>query len=102
AHDILQHIERLLNSHRFKTLPTYSRQRLDVLLPELIRVSTHFPDPVTTARRLLGLIEHIISRSAYLALLVEYPDTLIRVARIVSASPWAAQYLTQYPLLLDS
>ncbi|MGN6660197.1 MAG: bifunctional [glutamate--ammonia ligase]-adenylyl-L-tyrosine phosphorylase/[glutamate--ammonia-ligase] adenylyltransferase, partial [Achromobacter mucicolens] len=38
----------------------------------------------------------------YLALLAEYPDTLARVARMVAASPWAAQYLTQHPLLLDS
>src|SRR3546814_17185958 len=38
----------------------------------------------------------------YLALLAEYPETLARVARIVGASSWAAHYLSQYPLLLDS
>ncbi len=37
-----------------------------------------------------------------LALLAEYPETLARVARIVQASPWASEYLTRYPLLLDS
>ena len=52
--------------------------------------------------RLFDLIETIAQRSAYLALLAEYPDTLARVARMVAASPWAAQYLTQHPLLLDS
>ena len=51
---------------------------------------------------MFDLIETIAQRSAYLALLAEYPDTLARVARMVAASPWAAQYLTQHPLLLDS
>src|SRR5690606_8711707 len=41
-------------------------------------------------------------RSAYMALLAEYPETLARVARIVSASPWASQFLRRYPILLDS
>src|SRR5690606_23169852 len=35
-------------------------------------------------------------------LLAEYPETLARVTRIISASPWASEYLSRYPLLLDS
>jgi glutamate-ammonia-ligase adenylyltransferase len=57
---------------------------------------------MSTAIRLLDLIETIAQRSAYLALLVEYPQTLARVARIMSASPWAAQYVIQHPVVLDS
>lgn len=99
---VIQQIDALLGSHRVRALPRASRERLDALLPAVIRVSAQHTEPLATAVRLLGLIEHIASRSAYLALLAEYPDTLARVARIVSASPWAAQYLNQYPLLLDS
>jgi len=96
------HLSALLKSHRVRNLPAASRQRLEQLLPALLKAAGHCPEPITTAIRLLNLLEQIASRSAYLALLAEYPDTLTRLARIVSASQWAATYLTRYPLLLDS
>ncbi|WZB75142.1 bifunctional [glutamate--ammonia ligase]-adenylyl-L-tyrosine phosphorylase/[glutamate--ammonia-ligase] adenylyltransferase [Achromobacter insuavis] len=72
--------------------------------PAAGRAARRAPDQraLDAAVRLFDLIEKIAQRSAYLALLAEYPDTLARVARMVAASPWAAQYLTQHPLLLDS
>ncbi|WP_322994597.1 bifunctional [glutamate--ammonia ligase]-adenylyl-L-tyrosine phosphorylase/[glutamate--ammonia-ligase] adenylyltransferase [Castellaniella sp.] len=96
------HIDRLLDSHRVQSLPRTSRHRLQALMPGLMRAALATEDPSATLLRLLTLIEHIAQRSAYLALLAEYPETLARVARIISASPWASQYLTRYPLLLDS
>lgn len=96
------HIDRLLGSHRVQTLPRTSHKRLQALMPGLIQAASQTDDPSAALRQLLNLVEHIAPRSAYLALLAEYPETLARVARIVSASPWASQYLTRYPLLLDS
>ena len=40
-------------------------------------------------------------RSAYLALLVEHPPMLPRLAQLMGASQWAADYLTRQPILLD-
>ncbi|NYT66506.1 bifunctional [glutamate--ammonia ligase]-adenylyl-L-tyrosine phosphorylase/[glutamate--ammonia-ligase] adenylyltransferase [Alcaligenaceae bacterium] len=102
ADTINRQVETLLDSHRIRSLPATSRKRLKALLPAIINTAVATDQPVTTATRLLTLVEHIAQRSAYLALLAEYPETLARVARIVTASPWAAQYLNQYPLLLDS
>ncbi|MBP6020450.1 MAG: bifunctional [glutamate--ammonia ligase]-adenylyl-L-tyrosine phosphorylase/[glutamate--ammonia-ligase] adenylyltransferase [Burkholderiaceae bacterium] len=102
AATVSRHVETLLDSHRMRSLPATSRKRLKALLPAIINTAVATEQPVTTATRLLTLVEHIAQRSAYLALLAEYPETLARVARIVAASPWAAQYLNQYPLLLDS
>ncbi|ARP80972.1 bifunctional glutamine synthetase adenylyltransferase/deadenyltransferase [Bordetella genomosp. 8] len=92
----------LLDSPRLRTLPQASRQRVDSLLPMALRAAARTGAPAAAAARLFDLIETIAQRSAYLALLAEYPDTLARVARMMAASPWAAQYLTQHPLLLDS
>ncbi|WP_394060444.1 bifunctional [glutamate--ammonia ligase]-adenylyl-L-tyrosine phosphorylase/[glutamate--ammonia-ligase] adenylyltransferase [Alcaligenes sp. WGS1538] len=92
----------LLDSHRIRSLPNVSLDRVQRLLPLAEDCARRSEDPESTAARLFTLIELIAQRSAYLALLAEYPDTLARVARIVAASPWAAQYLAQYPLLLDS
>jgi len=43
----------------------------------------------------------VARRAAYLALLAENPQALERVARIIGASPWAADYVTRHPLLMD-
>ncbi len=102
AQDLLRRTETLLNSHRVRSLPDSSRKRMDALLPAALRAALRTPAPLEATVRLFDLIEKIAQRSAYLALLAEYPDTLARVARMVAASPWAAQYLTQHPLLLDS
>ncbi|HAP24062.1 MAG TPA: bifunctional [glutamate--ammonia ligase]-adenylyl-L-tyrosine phosphorylase/[glutamate--ammonia-ligase] adenylyltransferase, partial [Achromobacter sp.] len=102
ADDLLRRAETLSGSHRVRSLPESSRRRMEVLLPAALRAALQTPAPHEAAVRLFDLIEKIAQRSAYLALLAEYPDTLARVARMVAASPWAAQYLTQHPLLLDS
>ncbi len=105
-HDLEERIahrrQALLDSHRVRSLPNISLDRVQRLLPLAESCALRSEDPESTAARLFNLIELIAQRSAYLALLAEYPDTLARVARIVAASPWAAQYLAQYPLLLDS
>ncbi|WP_049053489.1 bifunctional [glutamate--ammonia ligase]-adenylyl-L-tyrosine phosphorylase/[glutamate--ammonia-ligase] adenylyltransferase, partial [Achromobacter xylosoxidans] len=102
ADDLLRRTETLLGSHRVRSLPESSRRRMETLLPAALRAARQTDAPLDAAVRLFDLIEKIAQRSAYLALLAEYPDTLARVARMVAASPWAAQYLTQHPLLLDS
>lgn len=107
ADDVLEEemrsrIQTLLAGSRVRNLPHTSRQRLDALLPALQRAAMQTDDPALTLQRMLNLVEHIMQRSAYLALLSEYPETLSRVARLVHASPWASDYLTRYPLLLDS
>lgn len=102
AQDLLRRAETLSGSHRVRSLPESSRRRMEILLPAALRAALQTPAPREAAVRLFDLIEKIAQRSAYLALLAEYPDTLARVARMVAASPWAAQYLTQHPLLLDS
>ena len=102
ADDLLRRAESLLDSHRIRSLPESSRRRLEALLPAAVQAARQTPAPHQAAVRLFDLIEAIAQRSAYLALLAEFPDTLARVARMVAASPWAAQYLTQHPLLLDS
>ena len=47
------------------------------------------------------LLEAVSRRSAYLALLIEHPPLLPRLAQLMGASAWAADYLTRHPILLD-
>ncbi|HEY1289958.1 MAG TPA: bifunctional [glutamate--ammonia ligase]-adenylyl-L-tyrosine phosphorylase/[glutamate--ammonia-ligase] adenylyltransferase [Burkholderiales bacterium] len=88
-------------SQRYAALPDESRRRLDALVPALARAARATPDAETTLTRGLDLVEAIAGRAAYLALLAEHPPALERVARIVGASSWAAEFLTRHPVLLD-
>ncbi|MCD6042431.1 MAG: glnE, partial [Burkholderiales bacterium] len=78
-----------------------SRRRVERVVPALARAARSTPDPESTLARGIDLVEAIASRAAYLALLAEHPEALERVARIIGASSWAAEYLTRHPLLLD-
>jgi len=102
AQTIVQRITTLYDSPRLRSLPRVSQERMQVLIPQLLNAAAQTAAPAQAALRLLELIETIAPRSAYLALIVEYPDTLARMARILAASPWASQYLGRYPHLLDS
>ncbi len=88
-------------STRYQMLPADSRQRFDALVPALADAAAGTPDPDSTLARGLTLIETIARRAAYLALLAEHPEALERVARIIAASSWAADFVTRHPLLLD-
>jgi len=94
-------LDALRSSQRYAALPDVSRRRLDALVPALARAAAATPDPEATLVRGVELVEAIASRAAYLALLAENPQALERVARIIGASSWAAEFVTRHPLLLD-
>jgi glutamate-ammonia-ligase adenylyltransferase len=97
-------LDRLLalkGSSRYAGLPAANKAALDGLLPPLVEMAGRFANPMDTLARILDLLESIARRAPYLALLTEYPQTLMRVTRMASASPWAAAYLARQPHLLD-
>ena len=94
-------ITHFLDSHKLRRLPRPSLERVEQLLPQLCQAAAHTTNAEETLSRLLNVMESIVQRSAYVALLCEYPETISRLSMLVSASPWVAQYLVQYPLVLD-
>lgn len=78
------------------------RERLDKLMPMLINACAQQADPDLTLQRVLRLVEAILRRSAYIALLVENPHSLERLAMLFAASPWVADTIARYPMLLDT
>lgn len=87
--------------NRYQQMPPGIRERFDALVPRLIEAAAETPNPDATLARGLDLLEAISRRAAYLALLQQYPQALQKVAQLVSASSWAATYLTRHPVLLD-
>ena len=96
-----QRLAALHASPRYQQLPNHIRGRLDVLMPRVIEVAAATPGSDETLARCLELIETISRRGAYLALLQQYPQALRRVADLMGASRWAAEFLTRHPILLD-
>jgi glutamate-ammonia-ligase adenylyltransferase len=85
----------------YQQLPSASQQRINTLLPLLIEAIAAFPPVEITLERMLQLMETISLQTSYLALLLEHPHTLQRVAKLVSISQWASDYLGRHPILLD-
>jgi glutamate-ammonia-ligase adenylyltransferase len=86
---------------RYQQMSEQAKDRFDALVPRAIQAAAHTPAPDDTLSRMLDLLEAIGRRSAYLALLHQYPQALEQVAKIAGASSWAAAYLLKHPILLD-
>lgn len=82
-------------------LPESTQLRLNALLPPALEIVGALPEPETTLERFSALIQAIARRATYLALLAEYPAALRQLAKLLAASPWAAQMITRQPQLLD-
>ena len=88
-------------SGRYRRMAASSQALLDRLIPQLLETARGLPNPDATFERMLNVVDSIGRREAYLALLLEYPNATARLARLASASPWAADYLALHPVLLD-
>jgi len=99
--DSAQRLLQLQAGSRYRQLPELSRQRLDKLVPQFINLCAQQSNPDETLSRLLALLEGISRRASYLAFLAEYPQAMQRLTRMVAASSWAGEYMTQHPALLD-
>ncbi len=84
-----------------RALSARGRQRLDRLMPMVIRAVAGSHGPDRTLERVLKLLDAIVRRTAYLALLNEHPMALSQLVQLCAASPWISRYLARHPVLLD-
>jgi [glutamine synthetase] adenylyltransferase / [glutamine synthetase]-adenylyl-L-tyrosine phosphorylase len=97
----LTEITGLLSNHVYRNLGPTGRGRLQKLLPLLIQAAANVLNANECVSRLMPLIESIMRRSAYMALLVENPLALSQLIKLCAASPWISNQLTRFPVLLD-
>ncbi len=84
-----------------RAISAEGRGRLERLMPSLLfEVTQHQPPDIGLAD-LLHLVEQIIQRSAYLALLFERPATLKRLVQTFRFSGRLAEWIVASPQLLD-
>ncbi|MFC6339054.1 bifunctional [glutamate--ammonia ligase]-adenylyl-L-tyrosine phosphorylase/[glutamate--ammonia-ligase] adenylyltransferase [Pseudomonas sp. CCM 7891] len=91
----------LRGSPQLRAMQRLGRERLDAFIPRLLAQAVEHANPDLVLERVLPLVEAVARRSAYLVLLTENPDALRRLLTLCAASPWIAEQITRFPLLLD-
>ncbi|MCC8989075.1 MAG: bifunctional [glutamate--ammonia ligase]-adenylyl-L-tyrosine phosphorylase/[glutamate--ammonia-ligase] adenylyltransferase [Candidatus Contendobacter sp.] len=85
----------------YRTMSPRGRERLDLLIPQVLEAVHAMPQPTATLERILNLLETVARRSVYLALLTDQPQALTQLIKLCAASGWISHHLARYPLLLD-
>ena len=96
-----QRLEGLQHASAVRAMQRLGRERLDAFMPRLLAAMVAHGRPDLVLERVLPLIEAVARRSAYLVLLTETPGALERLLTLCAASPWVAEQMARFPLLLD-
>ncbi|GHE22169.1 bifunctional [glutamate--ammonia ligase]-adenylyl-L-tyrosine phosphorylase/[glutamate--ammonia-ligase] adenylyltransferase [Halomonas urumqiensis] len=97
----LRRLNALGQSRQVQSMQRIGYERLEALMPMLLDAVAGSEAPDIALERVLPLIESVLRRTAYLALLRENPDALGHLMTLCSASPWIAEQIARYPILLD-
>ncbi len=99
--DALALIDSFRSDPALRSMGPEGRDRLARLIPLLLQSTGGSTNPVPSLSRILDLLKAIEGRVSYLALLLENPNSLVHLVRLVSASSLIATFLSRHPLLLD-
>ncbi len=98
---VLERVTRLRAGGLPQRLGQHGRERLDALVPAILRVVRKQTDPARALDGMVLVVEAIGRRSAYFALLNENPAALERLVGICASSEFLARLVATHPLLLD-
>ncbi len=84
-----------------RQIDAVARDRLRRFVPELLIEVMAAARPVGALRRTLGVVERILRRSAYIALLNENRSALTRLVDLCGRSRYIAAQIARSPVLLD-
>lgn len=90
-----------INETRFRVMDAEARQRLQKVLPLLVKEVDQHPEPGAALDRVLSIVTAILKRSAYLSLLAENPQARERLVSLVARSSSITNKLKDTPELLD-
>lgn len=96
-----EHLARFREASDRRGLSARGRERLKALMPMALHAIAASEAPDLALERVLRVLESIVRRTAYLAMLIEVPETLVQLARLTGMSPWISDQIARQPLLLD-
>jgi glutamate-ammonia-ligase adenylyltransferase len=101
APDVEQQLVEFQQSASVGQIGKTGSKRLGRFIPDLVLALKDRDNPAVLLRRVLSIVEQILRRSAYVALLNENPIVLQRLVDLCERSAWLTEEIGRYPLLLD-
>ena len=98
---VLDLLDSLRADSATRALSREGRQRLDRLIPFLLKEILPLDHPDLALNRIMDILKAIERRTSYLALLLENPHARIHLVKLAHASPMIATLLSRHPALLD-
>ncbi|WP_237524241.1 bifunctional [glutamate--ammonia ligase]-adenylyl-L-tyrosine phosphorylase/[glutamate--ammonia-ligase] adenylyltransferase [Shewanella sp. KX20019] len=84
-----------------RTIGPRGRETLDKLMPRLLCDLSAHSQPTKAFEPVSKVLDQILTRTTYLELLCENPGARQQLVSLCCASPWIAQQLAKFPMLLD-
>lgn len=94
-------VSRWLDNPRVKALGDAGHRKLDALLLQVRTLLNAQRTTDVAVQRWLDWLTSVVRRESYLALLLERPEALERLLRLLGAARWPAQYLLRHPAVVD-
>ena len=101
ADKVLDLLDSLRTDSATRALSREGRQRLDRLIPLLVKETLPLDHPDLALNRTMDILKAIERRTSYLALLLENPHARIHLVKLAHASSMIATLLSRHPALLD-
>lgn len=101
AQGVYDTLQEFVQSRTFLGLERQSRERFDRFMPLLFATCAAVEQPRLALMRVIPLLVAIQRRTAYVVLLEENPSALRELCSLCAMSPWIAEQLSKYPVLLD-
>ena len=101
AAGIAQKLVSFAGEARTQQVDAVSRERLQRFMPQLLHEVAQAERRGIALTRALAIVERILRRSAYLALLNENRGALARLVDLCARSSYIADQISRYPVLLD-
>src|SRR5690606_37645904 len=101
APEIAELVARFASTAAVRQMGQAGARRLARFVPGLLEALRERPQPAVLLGRVLAVIENVLKRSAYVALLNENPAVRERLLNLCGESAWLTDEIARYPLLLD-
>jgi glutamate-ammonia-ligase adenylyltransferase len=99
--EVVSLLKHFRNDPSTRALSSSGQQKLDRLMPSLLRETGMSGEPVIVLSRITDLLKAIQRRTCYLSLLLESRMTMKHLVRLAASSSWITSFLAQHPVLLD-
>lgn len=102
SHDeILRLLNDLRNDLNSSSLTREGRERIDRLIPAVLKEIGLSGSSLPALDRILDLVRAIKKRTSYISLILENRSSLTHLVRLAKRSSWILSFLKRHPMLLD-